>query len=128
MKALVVCAAALLSFAPSVIQPAHAECYGDAATMYGCGTQVKPPPSKQVGSLEHFGDSRAPVLPDVAYSNNSSIMDEVVSPADRRRILRSVALGTGRRTYSQGTHIQAINNSGRPVRLSGSVGQGGFGR
>jgi hypothetical protein len=107
---------------------AHAECYGDAAAMYGCGAQGASQPKRAEGTLEHFGDSRAPVLPDVAYNQGSSVSDEVVTPQDRRRILRSVVLGGGRRPYSNRSHIQAINNSGRSLRTIGSVSQFGGGR
>jgi len=103
---------------------AHAECYGDAAAMYGCGVQGSAPSKRAEGTLEHFGDSRAPVLPDVAYNQGSSISDDVITPQDRRRMLRSIVLG-GRRSYSQRSHLQAINNAGRPLRRSGGVNQAG---
>ena len=103
---------------------AHAECYGDAAAMYGCGAQGKAGGKRAEGTLEYFGDSRAPVLPDVAYNQGSSISDEVVTPMDRRRILRSVVLGN-RRSLSERSHMQMLNSSGRPVRRSGAVNQAG---
>jgi hypothetical protein len=107
---------------------AYAECYGDAAAMYGCGVQGGSSAKRAEGTLEYFGDSRAPVLPDVAYNQGSSISDEVITNQDRRRMLRSIILGGSRRPYSQRSHIQAINNSGRPLRRSGAVNQAGAGR
>jgi hypothetical protein len=107
---------------------AYAECYGDAAAMYGCGVQGGAPAKRAEGTLEYFGDSRAPVLPDVAYNQGTSISDEVVTNQDRRRMLRSIILGGGRRPYSQRSHFQAINNSGRPLRRSGAVNQASAGR
>lgn len=104
---------------------AQAECYGDAAAMYGCAPQAGASGASREGSLEAFGDARAPVLPDVRGSANSSSIDDVVTPMDRRRILRSVVLGSGRRQFSQRSHYQAINNAGRPLRVSGSVSGAG---
>jgi hypothetical protein len=116
---------ALLLTAAVTPLAANAECYGDAAAMYGCGSQGRAPSASREGTLESFGDARAPVLPDVRSSGESSAIDDVVTPMDRRRILRSVVLGSGRRPYSQRSHVQAINNSSRPLRLSGSVSQPG---
>jgi hypothetical protein len=118
-------AALCISFVPT---QARAECYGDAAAMYGCGAAGGSSGKGREGSLEYFGDSRAPVLPNVAYDQAESISDQVVTNQDRRRMLRSIVLGSGRRPYSQRTHIQALNNSGRPLRRSGSISQGVSGR
>jgi hypothetical protein len=109
---------------------ARAECYGDAAAMYGCapaqGAQVAP--RSGAGNLERFGASEAPVLPDTRYRDpQSGTSSDVITPDERRRMLRGIVLGN-RRTYSQGSHLQAINASGRAVRRSGTVTQGGQGR
>ena len=101
-----------------------AECYGDAADMYGCGAPKGA--TKRVlrqGDLEHFGENSAPVLPDVADSRQE-LASDVITPQESRRMLRSIILGN-RNTLSQGTFTQAINQSGRAVRRSGSLGMGG---
>ena len=125
MKPLLYCAlSAAFVLAGTFITSAYAECYGDAASMYGCGpASSASKPSRRSGNLEHFGDSSAPVLPDVASSQQGS--DDVITQQERRRMLRSIVLGSGRRTWSERSFMQAINSSGRPVRRSGSVNQGG---
>ena len=106
----------------------QAECYGDAAAMYGCGASTKASRAMpRSGNLEHFGDSRAPVLPDLASSNDLATSSDVITPQERRRMLRSIVIGN-RRTLSDRSYIQAINQSGRPLRRSGAVNQGGGGR
>jgi hypothetical protein len=117
-----------LSISAGVPVSAYAQCYGDAAAMYGCGVQGASQAKRPEGNLEYFGESRAPVLPDVAYNQGNSVSDEVVTNQDRRRILRSIVLGGGRRPYSQRSHVQAINNSGRALRRTGAVNQAGAGR
>lgn len=109
---------------------ARAECYGDAAAMYGCapvqGAQAAP--RSGAGNLERFGASEAPVLPDTRYRDpQGGTASDVITAEERRRMLRGIVLGN-RRTYSQGSHIQAVNASGRPVRRSGTVTQAGQGR
>lgn len=131
MKAFVssaLCIFTALIATASLSTQAHAECYGDAAAMYGCGAAGGSSAKSTEGSLEYFGDSRAPVLPNVAYDQPESLSDQVVTNQDRRRMLRSIILGSNRRPYSQRTYIQALNNSGRPLRRSGSVSQGASGR
>jgi hypothetical protein len=122
--------AALFCVLATIASSAHAECYGDAAAMYGCapaqGAQVAP--RAGAGNLERFGASEAPVLPDTRYRDpQGGTTSDVITPEERRRMLRGIVLGN-RRTYSQGSHIQAVNASGRPVRRSGTVTQAGQGR
>ena len=114
----------------ATISSASAECYGDAAAMYGCapaqGAQAAP--RSGAGNLERFGASEAPVLPDTRYRDpQGGTTSDVITPEERRRMLRGIVLGN-RRTYSQGSYMQAIQASGRPVRRSGTVTQAGQGR
>lgn len=112
----------------TIASSAHAECYGDAAAMYGCAPAQSSVPRSGTGNLERFGASEAPVLPDTRYRDpQGGTTGDVITPEERRRMLRGIVLGN-RRTYSQGSHIQAINASGRAVRRSGTVTQAGQGR
>lgn len=108
---------------------AQAECYGDAADMYGCGSAAATASKKasRQGSLEHFGDTSDPVLPDIANPQDQTASD-VITPQERRRMLRSIVMGNSRRTLSERSFIQTMNQSGRPIRRSGAVNQGGSGR
>jgi hypothetical protein len=125
MRPLLICAmSAGFVLAATCITSAHAECYGDAASMYGCGaTTSASKPARRSGNLEHFGDASAPVLPDVASSQAGA--DDVITSQERRRMLRSIVLGSGRRSWSERSFMQAVNSSGRPLRRSGSVNGGG---
>jgi hypothetical protein len=98
---------------------ASAECYGDAAEAYGCGA---PAPvsakrsSRPASALESFGSSDEPVLPDLRYGTNGSDSDDVISPEERRQMMRSIVLGRGGNTASQAAHQQAVNSAARPLR------------
>lgn len=99
---------------------AQAECYGDAAEAYGCGApavQGAGRASRPSPSLERFGSTDGPVLPDLGYSQHNSDSDDIITYEERRKMMKSIILGRGgRSTASQQAHQQAINSSGRPLR------------
>jgi hypothetical protein len=108
---------------------ALAECYGDAASMYGCGPKQAPQQvTSRGGSLERFGGDDAPVLPDTGYQNQDATASDVVTAQESRRMLRGIVLGTNRRNnFSQRTLNNAMNASGQPLRRAGAVTFGAMG-
>jgi hypothetical protein len=118
-----------LSVLSTTISSALAECYGDAAAMYGCApTQSGQAVSRSSGNLERFGASEGAVIPDTRYRDpQGGTTSDVITPQERQRMLRSIVLGS-RGTYSQRSHIQAITAASRPIRRSGTVTQAGQGR
>jgi hypothetical protein len=109
------------------IMPAAAECYGDAAAMYGCGAKPAAQAPSRVGTLERFGGNDAPVLPDVGYQNQSGTASDVITAQESRKMLRSIVLGRSGSRYSQRTHIRAMNSSAQPLRRAGAVTFGSMG-
>ena len=108
--------------------PAAAECYGDAADMYGCGAQGSSKAARRTGELERFGGDDAPVLPNVGYQNQGGTASDIVTVQESRKMLRSIVLGSrGTSPYSRRTHIRAMNSSAQPLRRAGSVNMGGMG-
>jgi hypothetical protein len=107
----------------TLVSSAYAECYGDAAEAYGCGTQGATGPkkaSRPPASLESFGSNDGPVLPNLGY-NQDSESDDVITPEERRQMMRSIVLGRTGSSTSQADHQRAINSSARPLRRSGSM-------
>lgn len=104
-------------FAPS--DPAAAQCYGDAATSYGCTENVSGQ-TYRGGTLEQFGGNRSKILPNVGYQNNS--YDDVISTNERRRMLRDIILQrrTGNSVINR-AYRASIQNSGRSIRRSGGA-------
>lgn len=104
-------------FAPSY--PAAAQCYGDAATSYGCTENVSGQ-TYRGGALEQFGGTRSKILPNVGYQNNS--YDDVISTNERRRMLRDIILQrrTGNSVINR-AYRASIQNSGRSIRRSGGA-------
>ena len=102
---------------------AYAECYGDAAEAYGCGAQGTSGPKRAArppSSLESFGSNDGPVLPNLGVNQNSD-SDDVITPDERRQMMRSIVLGRTGSSASQADHQRAVNSSARPLRRAGSM-------
>jgi hypothetical protein len=113
----------VLIFGAALSTLARAECYGDAAEAYGCGAptatgtkrSTRPAPS-----LESFGGGDGPVLPNLGYNQNPD-SEDVITPEERRRMMRSIVLGRGGASGSESAHQSAINNAGRPLRRASAM-------
>jgi hypothetical protein len=128
MKTKLSLAAALMLLAlSSSLTEASAECYGDAAAMYGCGAKQPAPATSRGGTLERFGDNDAPVLPDVGYRNQAGTASDVITPQESRKMLRGIVLGRNGARYSQRNQIRAMNSSAQPLRRAGAVTFGAMG-
>lgn len=93
-----------------------AECYGDAAAMYGCG--VTPQHQTRGGSLQEFGVGKKPVLPYISYQGNYN--DDFITVEESRRMMKSIILNGNRANdTSQAAFRAAIGNTGRSIRRSG---------
>lgn len=107
--------AGLICFNPSL--EAKAECYGEAARMYGCG--VVPKHQTRGGSLEQFGGRSTPVLPDMGYQYRID-NDDFITVQESRRMMRDLILQRNRtNNTSQAAFQAAIGNTGRSIRRSG---------
>lgn len=96
---------------------ANAECYGDAAAMYGCG--VTPKHQTRGGSLEQFGGRKNQVLPYTGYYSSNST-DDYISVEESRRMMRDIILQRNQRNNTSRAAFQAaIGNTGRSIRRSG---------
>lgn len=106
----------------SLLLPASdvfAECYGDAAAMYGCGRQVVGPRHRG-GSLQRFGGRDKPILPNLGFHNTTT--NDVITPRERRDMLRNIILQRGSRNQITNRAYRAsIQNTGRSIRRSGGV-------
>ena len=106
------------------ITPAHGECYGDAAAAYGCGVPAREAPNtsgRARPSLEQFGNTERPVLPDLGYYDQPSSSTDVITPEERHRMMRNIVLGKGGVYRSRRAHNSAIESAARPIRRSGSM-------
>ena len=96
-----------------------AECYGDAAAMYGCGRQVVGPRHRG-GSLQRFGGRDKPILP--YLKSNRTTTEDVITPRERRDMLRNIILQRGSRNQITNRAYRAsVQNTGRSIRRSGGV-------
>lgn len=105
---------------------ASAECYGDTAQMYGCGT-TNPTSPKNIGELVYFGGESAPVIPDRGRTT-TSLTDDLFSPQEYRGMLRSIVRGQGLSSYSRGAEIRAMIGGSRPIRRVGNTRVTVYGR
>lgn len=114
MRTLIITLALLVSISSS----AQAQCYGDAATAFGCGAQ------KSSGdTLERFGGKGNQVLP--VYDNQGSYHDYAFSDRETRMFYRRAVRGRWQYNmgypWSQRTYINTMNASGNPVRTFGNL-------
>jgi hypothetical protein len=126
MRALSIFAGVALSFIAygGQLSLAHGECYGDAAAAYGCGVPAKPAqnrPSRGNPSLEQFGTTDGPVLPDTGFYDQSSNSTDVITAEERYRMMRNIVLGRGGSSRSRRAQISAVESAARPLRRSGSM-------
>lgn len=95
---------------------AHAECYGDAANMYGCNNGAQTSPSRGAGELERFGGESDQVLPHTGATSAERITtDDLFTHEEQRRMLKSIVTSGGN-TYSKGAFVRSMHAGARPLR------------
>lgn len=109
----------------TISAPASAQCYGDAAEMYGCGNQE----SANSGQLVRFGGGSEVILPDTGYAQRAEKIstDDLFTPQEQKNMLKAIVRG---RTsgQSQAALNRAVNSAARPVRRIGTNTVGLWGR
>lgn len=123
MKALSIIALAIICIS-SNLSSAHAECYGEAAAAYGCGVPANPAsvrPGRPSASLEVFGSTDEPVLPDTGYHDQNQSSTDVLTPEERHRMMRNIVLGRVSSSASRSAQTRAVNSAAQPLRRSGSL-------
>lgn len=104
--------------------PAHGECYGDAAAAYGCGVPAAESAAgsnRNTASLEEFGSTGGPILPDTGSHNRQGGPVDYLTPEERTRMMRNIVLGRGGAMRSKSAQLNAVNSAARPLRRSGSM-------
>ena len=105
------------------VSTARAECYGEAATAYGCGVPANTGVNmagRSAPSLEAFGSTEAPVLPDTGYYNQPQGSTDVITPEEQHRMMRNIVLGKGGSNPARSAQMRAVNSAAQPIRRSGS--------
>ena len=100
----------------SVAINAEAECYGDAAEAYGCGSNFK-----REGSLERFSggaDNRPIIIDNGNYGQqNRSPYDDLFTPEETRRMFKSVVVGANRSNgMANGYQNRSYRSNSRALR------------
>jgi hypothetical protein len=112
------------------ILTAEAECYGDAAEAYGCGSTMK-----REGTLERFGSSDSrPIIIDTGNYGHAkrSPYDDLFTPEEERRMFKSVVLGASKTNgLGNGYQNRSYRSNARALRTFrgrriGGVGTGRF--
>ena len=98
---------------------AHAECFGEAASAYGCGLAAP-----QQNRLQNFGSSGNEVAPYYGPQNRSPY-DGLFTHKEQRAMLRSIVLGHRNRTGQANTAFsRAMNYNARAIRRVGAPSVG----
>jgi hypothetical protein len=118
MRMLVLSLVSSVMIASSV--SASAECYGDAATQYGCNSDMRSTTSQGSGELVHFGGDSDRVLPDYGKSSSRSITtDDLFTAAEQRQMLKSIVVGNGT-SLSRSAFTRSMHAGARPLRSYGN--------
>jgi hypothetical protein len=100
----------------------HAECYGDAANMYGCNNGAQSSPSRGAGELERFGGESEQVLPHTGSSSSGRMTtDDLFTHEEQRRMLKNIVTSDGN-SYSKGAFVRSMHAGSRPIRRYGTRG------
>ena len=104
----------------TTMSSATAQCFGDAAEMYGCESRLGAPQGNS-GELVRFGGDSAPVIPDTGRSSNGSSTDDLFTEQERRRMMRSIVQSGGRQSYSRQAFTRSMTSGSRPIRRWGNT-------
>lgn len=98
---------------------AFAECFGEAASAYGCGVAAP-----QESRLQNFGSSGNQITPYYGPQNRSPY-DGLFTHREQRAMLRSIVLGHRNRTSQANTAFnRAMNYNARAIRRVGAPSVG----
>lgn len=93
----------------------HAQCYGEAASAFGCGIS-----RGQEDTLESFGDSRNEVRPDYGYSRPISSHD-LFTTQQTIGFYRRLYTGWRNNRWSEQAFRDSMNFGARPIRSYGNL-------
>ena len=88
----------------------QAECFGDAAQVFGCGVQ-----RRDESSLQSFGDSRTEVMPDYGTPRQISV-DDLFTPDEQAAMYRDIILKRGISGTSNGALQRSVQGGSQPNR------------
>jgi hypothetical protein len=115
MRTISIIVSSLIFASLSFLTSAQAECYGDAAEAYGCGSTIK-----REGTLERFGgsDSRPIIIDNGNYGHTKrSPYDNLFTPEEERKMFKSVVLGASKGNgMSNGYQNRSYRSNSRALR------------